>query len=42
MANQEKRCGTCGRWKEGHTGVVGECSVEMEDTTSNHQCEINM
>ena len=35
-------CGTCGRWEEGRILIVGNCSAEMEGTTRDHKCEINL
>ncbi len=42
MTDQEKRCGTCGWWQRGRADVIGECSLEMEATTFDKQCDINM
>jgi len=35
-------CGTCSRWIEGRIGIVGDCSAEMEGTTRNQECKINL
>ena len=42
MADQGKRCWTCGWWVEGRFPIIGECQVEMEGKTGDHICHLNM
>ena len=40
MATQEKCCGTCGRWKPGVGGFIGECGIKGERTPFDKICDI--